>query len=347
MNKKTTFNTKKSAFVFFNLMMLSLSGVAQVQFMNGNLSTGATTKSVVAAPAGYTWSELQNDTGVTTSSNTNLGFGAAISGDLSVADDFTVPIGQIWNISKFSFYAYKTGSVATPSPFDDLRVVVHSSNPAAGATTVLFGNLIDNVFDTSSDALMYRIGNSLYPTASAPGITRKIWKIESTPVTLSLPAGTYWIEWRIGDVPATGSFCPASTVVGARTQAGYNAVQFIGTWAALVDAGNPATAADVAVDIPFGVTYTVTLGVDESNFNNVSVYPNPVKNTLNFELKNQDLNIDRFEIYDIKGAKVLSQNISKNETLSVNVSSLNTGAYFVKLLDATGKKVAIKKIVKE
>lgn len=347
MNQKTTFNTKKSAFVFLNLMMLSFSGIAQVQFMNGNLSTGATSKSGVAAPTGYTWSELQNDTGVTTSSNINLGFGAAISADISIADDFTVPAGQTWNITKFSFYAYKTGSAATPSPFDDLRVVVHSSNPALGATTVLFGNLDDNVFDTSSDALIYRIGNSLYPTASAPGITRKIWKIDSTPVTLSLPAGTYWIEWQIGDVAATGNFSPASAVVGARTQPGYNAVQYIGTWAALVDAGNPATAADVAVDIPFGVTYTVTLGVDESNFNNVSVYPNPVKNTLNFELKNQALNIDRFEIYDIKGAKVLSQNVSKNESLSVNVSSLNTGGYFVKLLDATGKKVAINKIVKE
>jgi hypothetical protein len=44
-------------------------------YMNGGLSTGATSKSGAAAPTGYTWSELQNNTGNTTETNTSLGLG--------------------------------------------------------------------------------------------------------------------------------------------------------------------------------------------------------------------------------------------------------------------------------
>ena len=346
MNQKTTFCKKKTAFVFFNLVMLSLSGMAQVQYINGNLSTGATSKSGVAAPAGYTWSELQNDAGVTTISNINLGFGAAISSSISIADDFVVPAGQVWDISKFSFYAYKTGFTGTTSPFDDLRVRIHSSNPALGATTIVYGDLVQNVLDVSTDAMMYRTGNSLYPTPSAPGTTRKIWKLESIPVTLSLPAGTYWIEWRIGDIAATGNFCPASTIVGARTQPGYNAVQFLTSWLPLADTGNPATAS-VAVDLPFIVDYTPTfLSVDENKLNAISVYPNPVKDVLILDLKSQSANVDSFEIFDVRGVKVLERKVN-SELTSLNVSALNSGIYFVKLIDSNGKNTTVKKIVKE
>lgn len=347
MNYKITFCSKKSAFVFFNLVLLSFSGIAQVQYMNGNLSTGPTSKSGVAAPAGYTWSELQNDAGVTTISNISSGYGAPILASISLADDFTVPAGQVWAISKFSFFAYKTGTTGAISPFDDLRVVVHSSNPALGATTILFGNLSENVLDVSSDAMMYRIINTLYPTPNLTGLTRKIWKVESTPVTLNLPAGTYWLEWRIGDTAASGSFCPASTIVGARTQPGYNAHQLTNGWLPLADAGNPATAS-VAVDIPFVVDYVPTfLSVDENKVSAISVYPNPVKDILALEVKNPSYSVEKLELYDIRGSKVLEQEIAKSNISQINLSGLNSGVYFAKLIDSSGKNVAIKKIVKE
>ncbi len=74
---------------------------------------------------------------------------------------------------------------------------------------------------------------------------------------LVLPAGTYWLDWGSADSGATGHFDPAVTVVGSRTQVGWNAQQLTvstSTWAGAIDAGNPATAPDVAQDFPFNVT---------------------------------------------------------------------------------------------
>src|SRR4249920_1518006 len=75
---------------------------AQV-FVNGNLSTGATASSGEAAPAGYTWSEVQLG-------NQNAGFSASVANGFSVADDFTVTCGT-WDITKFTFYSYSTNYV--------------------------------------------------------------------------------------------------------------------------------------------------------------------------------------------------------------------------------------------
>ncbi|WP_306353152.1 T9SS type A sorting domain-containing protein [Flavobacterium sp. '19STA2R22 D10 B1'] len=340
--------------LFLSLALFSIStfSIAQQQYINGNLSTGATSKNGTAAPAGYTWSELQNDAGVTTISNTNTGFGAAIAGDLSMADDFTVPAGQTWNVSKLTFYAYKTGAAATPSPFNDLRVVIHNSNPASGPTAIVYGDLDVNIFGASSDALMYRVGNTLYPTPTTPGTSRKIWKIESAPITLSLPAGTYWVEFQIGDIAGTGNFTPASTVVDARTQAGYNAIQFdpgTSAWVSLVDTGNPATAPDVAVDIPFIVDYG-TLGVDDLEArNNFAMYPNPSKGDLNLKWNNtlSDLQAESLEIYDIKGVRVFSKKITGTDNASVDISSLTSGVYMLKLIDKSGESLTVKKLIKE
>src|SRR4051794_15870819 len=92
----------RNAFMILILFLLGTTIHAQT-YVNGNLSTGATSKSGVAAPAGYTWSEVQNNAGVTTVSNTVSGFTTSISSELSVADDFTVPAGPNWDITKFTF----------------------------------------------------------------------------------------------------------------------------------------------------------------------------------------------------------------------------------------------------
>lgn len=93
--------------------------------------------------------------------------------------------------------------------------------------------------------------------------------------------------------------------------------------------------------------YTPTfLSVDENKLSAISVYPNPVKDVLTFDLKNQSGNVDSFEIFDVRGAKVLERKV-KSETTTLNVSALNSGIYFVKLIDSSGKNSTVKKIVKE
>ena len=252
---------------FFQALMLAglfcfVGGALQAQvYINGNLSTGANSQSGTAAPAGYTWSEVQNDAGNLTESNTTGGYAASVAAGLSVADDFTVPAGPNWTVTKFTFYSYQTGAAPTPSPFTTLRFRIYDGNPSTGTPTIVFGDLTTNRLTASNDALMYRIFNTVAPApGTATGTTRKIWTLEAD-VNISLAPGTYWIEWQTDNTGSTAHFAPPSTVAGVRTVAGYNAQQHdltANTWTALIDGGNPASAPDVAMDMPFRINYTTS-----------------------------------------------------------------------------------------
>ncbi len=65
--------------------------------------------------------------------------------------------------------------------------------------------------------------------------------------------------------------------------------------------------------------------------NNIKVYPNPAKNELFIAL--QDLSDDRqFNMYNAQGAIVLTQSIGTKNISSVNVSDLEPGMYFFKVV---------------
>ena len=82
------------------------------------------------------------------------------------------------------------------------------------------------------------------------------------------------------------------------------------------------------------------MGLQENDFiNNISVYPNPVKDILNFKT---DYNILKVEIYDIAGRIVSSNSVSENK---IDLSELKTGNYILKLY--TEKGIINTKIIKE
>ena len=209
--------------------------------VNGNLSTGLISSSGVTAPTGYTWSEVQSGNEVT-------GFSANIEDEFSISDDFIIPEGEEWNLSNINFYAYSTGHTLSTSPFNDIRLQIFSTDPSIGSPAPIFGNLTTNRFLSSSSAGMYRI---FYGMAAPPN-ERKIWNIKASAAT-TLPAGHYWIEWRIGTVAAGAiNYSPPSTVVGTVTQPGNNALLhniITNTWEQLLDGNN-------AQDMAFTVNYT-------------------------------------------------------------------------------------------
>ena len=148
MQSKTTLK-KIRGFFYQTMMILGLfcflsSALQAQQYVNGNLSTGATTSNGTAAPAGFTWSEVQVG-------NVNAGFGAQIANNLALADDFTVP-GAAWTVSKFTFYAYSTGYTGTASPFEDLRLQIYDTDPSTGTAVPVYGNLTTNALTASSPA---------------------------------------------------------------------------------------------------------------------------------------------------------------------------------------------------
>ena len=230
-------------------------------YTNGPLSTGATAENGTPAPAGTTWSELQHDTGVTTLSNTLSGVhGSAPTNRL--ADDFVVPPGQTWTVSAVDTFAYKIGAAATPSPFTAATLQIWKGRPGDLGSTVLCGDTTTNVLNSSTDALMYRIFNSVVPdNSSAPGTTRKIWRNRlNVPAACAgtgfFTAGTYWIDY---DSDNSASF-PLVTVAGSRTPPGTmpNARQSSsGVWHDVVDQGYPSTPPSLPQELPFVLSDTI------------------------------------------------------------------------------------------
>lgn len=87
-------------------------------------------------------------------------------------------------------------------------------------------------------------------------------------------------------------------------------------------------------------TNNCTLSLQENELvNTISVYPNPVKDILYFQTKE---NVFKVEIYDVAGRIVCSKSILENK---VNLNELKTGNYFLKLY--TEKGIMNTKIIKE
>jgi hypothetical protein len=87
--------------------------------------------------------------------------------------------------------------------------------------------------------------------------------------------------------------------------------------------------------------------VEENSNSTFSVYPNPASGELKIE--NAKCKINSIEIYDMQGRRSLTPTLSKGEGVaaSVDVSALESGIYFVRLLFSNGEiknlKVAIEK----
>ncbi|MFZ4928750.1 T9SS type A sorting domain-containing protein [Chryseobacterium sp. Mn2064] len=320
-------------------------------YNNGGLSTGATSKSGTAAPAGYTWSELQNNTGNTTESNTSFGLGGTYISTTSsffLADDFTIPTGSTWQITSIDFFAYQTGYTGTTAPFNTVRVNIYSSDPSITGALSVFGDDTTNRFSAGADANMYRIGSTIIPTTvTAPLTNRKIWKITAG-TAATLTAGTYWIKYQLQNVvPASGGFLPPVTIADTRGLPTFNAKQYnaiAGTWAPVIDDGNPTTAPDYPLDMPFVITFTSpTLGTKETlqYDNRIQIYPNPVAD--NFRINNPErIKITGLEIIDASGKLIKTLNSAE----SYHVSDLPKGNYILKINNEGGPS-KITKLIKQ
>lgn len=242
---------------------------AQTLYNNGPVSTGATTESGVAAPGGFTWSELQRNVGDLTNANTNAGVSIRRTADLVTnfrgADNFTITDPAGWNVTGMSSVAYRTGNTGA-SPFARMYVQIWDGRPGDSGSSVVFGDLTTNRLSTTTATNTYRIFNTVGapgavpPVAgSASGTTRLLYENRSNFNTV-LGAGSYWVEWTYEMTTASfTSFTPNVTIVGQRGPAGADSRQATGAaWADNVDAGLILAApANVAQELPFTIFGTV------------------------------------------------------------------------------------------
>jgi hypothetical protein len=235
----------------------------KILYDNGNIATGAISKSGVAAPNGFVWSEIQNDAANTLESNSVSGFGAQFGAN-RLADNFVVPAGQRWVISSVSVYAFRINWAFPNTPFVGATLRIWRGRPGAAGSTIVYGDTTTNRLLSSTATNIYRIFNSQVPApGNPPTATRLVWenKISVAP-SLTLEAGTYWIDFDLGnfDNNAGDQFVPSVTVLNKRGEAHFNARQFQisnNAWFYVLDGGQPSSAPDIAQDIPFKVNGTV------------------------------------------------------------------------------------------
>ncbi|MCB9024618.1 MAG: T9SS type A sorting domain-containing protein, partial [Lentimicrobiaceae bacterium] len=86
----------------------------------------------------------------------------------------------------------------------------------------------------------------------------------------------------------------------------------------------------------------VLVGVENPAISNVNIYPNPSNNVVNIDLSS---NISQVVVYNYVGQVVFEQNVTKAETLQLNVRNYESGAYLVKFVTRAGESFTKKVIV--
>lgn len=146
------------------------------------------------------------------------------AGSNRVADDFTVPEGETWNVQRVIVYGYSTNwqSLAV-SPVGSVTVQVFNGSPASGGS-VVFGNQSTNRLIDARFAGIYRTSAS---NNSHTG--RALFELELD-VQVTLEPGQYWLSVGSAGSPgvSSGPWVPG---IPASYQTYGNALHFVsGGW---------------------------------------------------------------------------------------------------------------------
>ena len=77
------------------------------------------------------------------------------------------------------------------------------------------------------------------------------------------------------------------------------------------------------------VEESTTIGIDKVVSSDIKVYPNPTKGILNIQAKNEFLKGSTLKLTTLTGSVVLSQEITDQKNVSVNISDLTEGIYIL------------------
>ena len=81
-------------------------------------------------------------------------------------------------------------------------------------------------------------------------------------------------------------------------------------------------------------------GSSDFESENFNLYPNPAKNNLTINSKDEPLK--QIEVFNILGQKIINLNFSSSLSENIDISSLNTGMYLVKINNLTTKRLIVK-----
>ena len=94
------------------------------------------------------------------------------------------------------------------------------------------------------------------------------------------------------------------------------------------------------------VTVFDPLSISENNFENMFVYPNPVKDILNIQNVYSNSTTSLFDILG-KNYEINVINDFENNRLSLNMSNLETGIYFIRIQDINTGQLKTLRLIKQ
>ncbi len=324
---------KKNVLILFVFCLPSFSVFGQLLYDNGPIVThpGA---GIGNADVSAVNSNLQ----------TVWGFRHSMFNGFRVAEDFIIPDANGWQIDSIVFLAYQTSSGNT-STFTDYRMQVWDNSPDNVASSILYGDTVTNVLFNTYWSGIYRTDAVSFTNVDRPLMRNVV----STP-GLSLPQGTFWLDWGAFGSTSSGPWVPSISYASPSQTVTGDAIQFSGVnqvWQAITDT-NLTTQLPDAQGLPFYIYGSVIAGIPLHQQEEVisNVYPNPVSVSAMISISDRNLGFYTFELYDGLGRKVMVLDRIQKHHFELKRGSLQDGLYHY-LIYRDGVRVNDGKIIFE
>ncbi len=163
---------------------------------------------------------------------TLYGSNVSLSGGYRIADGFTISDAGGWQIDQITFFAYQTNS-GNSCTLDHVNYQIWNGPPNDPGSSVVYGDTTTNRMASCAWSNIYRVLDTDLTNTQRPIMAM----VASAGVTL--PPGTYWLDWQIGGTLTSGPWQPPITILGQTTTG--DALQWVaanGAWQAMVDGTN-------------------------------------------------------------------------------------------------------------
>jgi len=138
--------------------------------------------------------------------HTLYGWGHQLLNDNSMADQFTIPAGEEWQIDEMITWAYQTNATTT-STITGVYVKIWDGPPSSGGT-VIWGDFTTNLMTNTEWSNIYRT------TETDPTNTARAIMVQTSTIGTTLTEGTYWVNWETDGTLSSGPWCPPVTELG-------------------------------------------------------------------------------------------------------------------------------------
>jgi hypothetical protein len=197
-------------------------------------------------------SVLQVDLGMNT-----YGFGHQFIYDYRIADGFVIPVGENWQITSITFFAYQTNSPTSPSTITGVHLQIWDDFPGNAGASIVWGDLVTNVLAASVWTEIYRVPDYDMTLTNRPIMANTC----NVPITLG--PGEYWLDWETDGTLSSGPWAPPIVIWDEiETGDGY---QYDGTlWNPAVDSGT-----STQQGFPFIIEGIIPTPVEQSSWSAV------------------------------------------------------------------------------